>query len=280
MENCLIIVNTYKEESQKLAAEIQSFLKQRNIYSAVYEFNGFSDVYPFAGYDFVITLGGDGTVLFACRGCANLEIPVFPVNLGQFGFIAGIKKNEWKVLLSDFIDGKIPVYKRSLLSFEVFRDGKSVISGCGLNDIVVNSKFTARIINLDLACNDIPLGECKADGVIVATSTGSTAYSASAGGPIVDPEVEAFVLTPINPFSLSMRPLVMNSNSELSIKIMPSRDCYINMTVDGQKPYELFESDIVKITKLQKNALLAGTSKDNFYDALRFKLNWSGGPHA
>ena len=247
MENCLIIVNTYKEESQKLAAEIQLFLKQRNIYSAVYEFNGFSDVYPFAGYDFVITLGGDGTVLFACRGCANLEIPVFPVNLGQF---------------------------------EVFRRGKSVISGCGLNDIVVNSKFTARIINLELACNDIPLGECKADGVIVATSTGSTAYSASAGGPIVDPEVEAFVLTPINPFSLSMRPLVMNSNSELSIKIMPSRDCYINMTVDGQKPYELFESDIVKITKLQKNALLAGTSKDNFYDALRFKLNWSGGPHA
>lgn len=280
MENCLIIVNTYKEESQKLSDEIRLFLKKKNIFSSVFEFNGFSDIYPFTGFDFVITLGGDGTVLFACRGCANLGIPVFPVNLGQFGFIAGIKKNEWKPMLSDFVDGKLAVSERSLLSFEVVRSGKSIISGCCLNDIVINSQTAARIVNLELTYNGIPLGECKADGVIVATSTGSTAYSASAGGPIVDPEVEAFVLTPVNPFSLSMRPLVINSRSELSIKIMPSRSRTINLTADGQKPYALFENDTVRITRLEKKALLAGTSEDNFYNALRFKLNWSGGPHA
>ncbi|MBP5587501.1 MAG: NAD(+)/NADH kinase, partial [Treponema sp.] len=85
MKNCLIVVNTYKEESQELAGKIGKFLKSKKISSSVFEFNGFSDVYPFSGYDFVITLGGDGTVLFASRGCAELEIPVFPINLGQFG---------------------------------------------------------------------------------------------------------------------------------------------------------------------------------------------------
>lgn len=280
MKNCLIIVNTYKEESQILAKEIVKFLDENRVSHNVLEFNGFSDVYPFIGYDFVITLGGDGTVLYACRGCANLGIPVFPINLGQFGFIAGIQKNQWKSSLKDFLDDNAQIYKRSLLSFKVVRDGCEIYSGCGLNDLVVNSKVIANVINLELACNDISLGECKADGVIVATSTGSTAYSASAGGPIVDPEVEALVLTPLNPFSLSMRPLLVNAYSEISVKIMHSRvDEYI-LTVDGQKPYELIEGDIVKITKLNKNALLVGTSKENFYNALRFKLNWSGGPHA
>ncbi|MCR5612176.1 NAD(+)/NADH kinase [Treponema sp.] len=280
MKSCLIVVNTYKEESRDLAQKIKEFLSSYNVVSSLYEFNGFSDVYPFTGYDFVITLGGDGTVLFACRGCAHLGIPVFPVNLGEFGFIAGIQKNEWQSLLKDFIDGKLVVYERSLLSFCVMRDGKEQISGCGLNDIVINSQTVARTINLNLKCNDIPLGQCKADGIIAATSTGSTAYSASAGGPIVDPELEAIILTPINPFSLSMRPLVINSSSELSIEIIPSREKNVILTVDGQRPYELEEGDVVKITKSERNALLAGTSKENFYNALRFKLNWSGGPHA
>lgn len=280
MENCLIVINTYKEESQELAKDIQEYLKTKNIFSSLLEFNGFSSIYPFTGYDFVITLGGDGTVLFACRGCASLGIPVFPVNLGEFGFIAGIQKTEWKESLEEFLSGKLQIEKRSLLSYSVIRDGKEIIAGCGLNDIVVCSKSAARAISLDLACNGISLGQCKADGIIAASSTGSTAYSVSAGGPIVDPELDAIVLTPINPFSLSMRPLVINANSELSVRIIPSREKCVNLTVDGQMPYELFEEDIVKITRLEKTALLAGTSKENFYNALRFKLNWSGGPHA
>lgn len=280
MKNCLIVINTYKEESRDLANEIQTFLNQKGFLSAIYEFNGFSDIYPFSGYDFVITLGGDGTVLFASRGCANLGIPVFPINLGQFGFIAGVQKSVWQASLQEFIDGKLSIYKRSLLSFKVIRDDEEIFLGCGLNDLIVNSATGSQIVKLGLACNKISLGECKADGIIIATSTGSTAYSASAGGPIVDPDVDALVLTPINPFSLSMRPLVVNSNAELTIKIIPSREKKVNLVVDGQKPYELIENDEVKITKLEKPALLVGTSKENFYNALRFKLNWSGGPHA
>lgn len=280
MENCLIVFNTHKEESQKIAKEMHKFLKTKKITANLLEFNGFSDFYPFAGNSFVITLGGDGTVLFACRGCASLGIPVFPVNLGEFGFIAGIQKNEWKKCLNAYLSGKLEITKRSLLSYSVLRNEKEIISGCALNDIVVCSKTAARIVNLDLACNGISLGQCKADGIIAASSTGSTAYSASAGGPIVDPELDAMVLTPINPFSLSMRPLVINSNSELEIRVIPSREKCVNLTVDGQMPYELLEDDVVKVTKLENNALLAGTSKESFYNALRFKLNWSGGPHA
>lgn len=280
MVNCLIVYNTDKNESQELAKNIHEFLHTKNINSNMLEFNGFSKIYPFAGYDFVITLGGDGTVLYACRGCAPLRIPVFPINLGQFGFIAGIQKNQWRESLSLYLDNKISIEKRSLLSYSVIRENKEIVSGCGLNDIVVSSKLATRTIIFDLECNGISLGRCKADGIIAASPTGSTAYSVSAGGPIVDPELDAIVITAINPFSLSMRSLVINSNSELSIKIIPSREKCVNLTVDGQMPYELFENDIVKITRFDKPALLVGTSKENFYNALRFKLNWSGGPHA
>ena len=159
-------------------------------------------------------------------------------------------------------------------------NNEEIISGCSLNDIVVSAQTAVHVIALDLACNDISLGQCKADGIIVATSTGSTAYSASAGGPIVDPELDAMVLTPVNPFSLSMRPLVINSNSELRVRIIPSREKNISLTIDGQKPYVLIDNDVVKITKLKNDALLVGTTKENFYNALRFKLNWSGEPHA
>lgn len=280
MKNCLIVVNTYKEESHKLAKQITEFLQKKNINSSILEFNGFSDVYPFSGYDLVITLGGDGTVLYACRGCAELNIPVFPVNLGQFGFIAGIQPDEWQELLEKYIDQKMTSVKRSMLSFSVVRNGKEVASGSALNDIVVRSKATVSMVSVELANNGISLGDCKADGIIIATSTGSTAYSASAGGPIVDPEVEAMILTPINPFSLSMRPLVINARSELSVKILPSREKNVILSFDGQTPFELLENDIVKITKLEKDAIIIGPSKEKFYNSLRFKLNWSGGPHA
>lgn len=280
MKNCLIVVNTYKEESQIIAKKISSFLENKNITSSILEFNGFSETYPFAGYDLVITLGGDGTVLYACRGCAELEIPVFPVNLGQFGFIAGIQPDEWQSLLEKYIQSEMPVAKRSMLSYKVIRNSKEIASGCSLNDIVVRSNAAVSMVSLELACNDISLGNCKADGVIIATSTGSTAYSASAGGPIVDPEVKAMILTPINPFSLSMRPLVINAHSELTVKILPSREKNVILSFDGQTPFELLENDIVKITKLEKDAILIGPSKEKFYNSLRFKLNWSGGPHA
>lgn len=281
MKKCLIVVNTHKDESQNLGRMIQSYLAAKSIESSVFCFDGFSTENPFTGFDFVITLGGDGTVLFAARGCVKNKIPVFPVNLGEFGFIASIQKNEWQKELDLFLAGKSEVDERNMLNAALVSTRLSEpFSGIGLNDVVICAKTAARTIMFTVSYNDVPLGTFKADGIIISTATGSTAYSASAGGPIIDPELDALVLTPINSFSLSSRPLVLSPRGEVGITILPSRENDVIITIDGQKPFDLHEGDCIKIRRLQEKVKLVGCTTNKFYGALRSKLNWSGGPHA
>lgn len=281
MKKCLIVVNTKKIDSQQCGKEIAEFLKQKNIVSNFYNFDGFSTENPFCGNDFVITLGGDGTVLFAARGCAKYKIPVFPVNFGEFGFIASVQKDEWKKDLADFLDNKLKCEERSMVQATLVSSEKNKeFSSVGLNDVVICAKNAARTILMDVFYNCIPLGRFKSDGIIISTPTGSTAYSASAGGPIIDPELDALVLTPINSFSLSSRPLVLNPNGEIGIKILPSRQNEAVITVDGQKSFDLSENDFIKIRRTAEKIQLAGCTSNKFYHALRSKLNWAGGPHA
>ncbi len=283
MKKCLIIVNTNKKESQLVANDIGFYLKSRKVQSVICAFDGFNEDCVFSGYDFVITLGGDGTVLFAARGCCNLGIPVFPVNFGEFGFIASIQKQDWKKELELFLSGKSSLEERTMLQATVFpieKKDSECFSAIGLNDVVVCAKTAARTVLLDIAYNYSSLGKFKADGIIVSTPTGSTAYSSSAGGPIIDPELDALVLTPINSFSLSTRPLVLSPNGELDITVLPSREKELILTVDGQKPKELHQGDVIKVRRINKKVKLAGCTTQRFYEALRSKLNWSGGPHA
>ena len=281
MKKCLIVVNTHKDESQNLGRMIQSYLAAKSIESSVFCFDGFSTENPFTGFDFVITLGGDGTVLFAARGCVKNKIPVFPVNLGEFGFIASIQKNEWQKELDLFLAGKSEVDERNMLNAALVSTRQSEpFSGIGLNDVVICAKTAARTIMFTVSYNDVPLGTFKADGIIISTATGSTAYSASAGGTIIDPELDALVLTPINSFSLSSRPLVLSPKGEVGITILPSRENDVIITIDGQKPFDLHEGDCIKIRRLQEKVKLVGCTTKKFYGALRSKLNWSGGPHA
>jgi NAD+ kinase len=280
MKKCLIVINTHKEESKALGGEICSYLDTRGISSSFYRFDGFSSENPFEGNDFVVTLGGDGTVLFAARGCASLGIPVFPVNLGEFGFIASIQKTEWKENLDQFLAGKACIDSRNMVHAALVRGKSDAFSAVALNDIVISAETAARTISLEVSYNCVSLGRFKADGVIISTATGSTAYSASAGGPIIDPELDALVLTPVNSFSLSSRPLVLSPNGEIGITVLPSRVQNIIITVDGQKPVSLQVGDCIKIRKTAEKVKLVGCTTEKFYDALRSKLNWSGGPHA
>lgn len=280
MVRCLIIVNTYKEESKKMGNEIRSYLETIGITGEIFLFNGFSEQYPFSGFDFVITLGGDGTVLFASRGCAPLGIPIIPVNFGTFGFIASVQKNEWKEQLHKFLDGKSLIVSRSMLQTEIIRGGSRRFSATSLNDVVISAKNSAHTINFKIDYGKTPLGSFVADGMILSTSTGSTAYSASAGGPIIDPYIDAMCLTLINPFSLSSRPLILSPQTELNVEILPSRVSDVIVTVDGQIPNDLHIGDIIKIHQAKDKALLVGCTQDKFYNALRQKLNWSGGPNA
>ena len=167
-----------------------------------------------------------------------------------------------------------------MIKAALIRDGKIIQNALGLNEVVISAKNTARTVALNINYDDLLLCNLKSDGVIISTSTGSTAYSASAGGPIVVPVLDAFVMTPINSFSLSSRPIVLDSEKEIEINVQPCRTKEINMIVDGQEGVPLNAGDIIKITKLDKKVKLISSTEEKYYNTLRSKLNWTGGPHA
>lgn len=280
MKKALIIINTSKEASVLISHKIGSFLEDKGIKTDFLNFDGTNKDCDLQGYDFVITLGGDGTVLFAARNAVEYDIPVFPINFGQFGFIASVQPIEWKDSLQAFLNGEAPIEERFMINVQVERQGKVIYTALGLNDVVITAKRGATTVSLDVDYDELPLCRLKADGVIVSTSTGSTAYSAAAGGPIVDPRLSALVLTPMNSFSLSSRPIVLSPNGVLCISVEPDRTKEINLTVDGQEPVCLQVSDKIIIKRNHKKIKLVYCTEDKFYNALRSKLNWSGGPCA
>ena len=284
MKKCLVIVNEFKRNASELVAEICSFLKENSVSSDIYSYDGSSldsskSAPVFKGYDFTVTLGGDGTVLSACRGCAPLGIPVFPINLGEFGFLAVVSPSSWKKDLLSYIEGKAFTGRRSLVRSEVIRDGKTVFDVCGMNDAVISSPGSSRLVNLDVAYNHALLGPFKANGIIVSTPTGSTAYSAAAGGPILDPSLDGLVLTPVSSFSLSARPLVFSAKGEIAITVKASR-VDVGLSIDGQVNFDLQENDVIILGIPDYKASIICSTQEKFYAALQSKLNWSGGPRA
>lgn len=280
MKKVLIIINISKESSMTLATEISEFLKKQGIISEFLSFDGFCDDSDITGFDLVITLGGDGTVLYAARNCVNSNIPVFSVNLGEFGFLASVNQSQWKKELQLVLEDKAPVQERSLLSCTLTRDGHVINQMFAFNDVVISARNAARTISLEIKQDNCKLCNLKGDGVIISSSTGSTAYSASAGGPIIDPMLDVFVMTPINSFSLSSRPIVLSSEREINITVQPCRTKEISLISDGQEPVNLNFGDCILVRKFSKKVKLINCTDEKFYNALRSKLNWTGGPHA
>lgn len=278
-KNVIIISTTYKSHAAEVANAMISFFSQNGIHADVYEYDGVTPADPVRKrYDFAVSLGGDGTVLFAARYCAPKKIPVFPINLGEFGFIAGIEPAHWEQALSEYLTGKAESHERLMLSTAVYRAGECVGTFASLNDVVVSGGGIAKLINLAVSFNGIPFGTYRADGVIVSSPTGSTAYSAASGGPILDPTVAAFVLTPISAFSLSNRPIVLPASGLMRIDVLHNRQKDVIVSIDGQELFPLCENDRIEI-KMSRNRLkLIGCSPEAFYTALRSKLAWSGSP--
>lgn len=280
MKKVLIIINTSKNESLSLSKQIADYLKTKNLNCDFLNFDGCTEDKPFKDYDFVITLGGDGTVLYAARNCVEYDVPVFPVNLGQFGFMASVQPNEWQQCLEAFLEGNAPFQKRSMIKASLYRQDKLESQQLALNDIVISAKHTARTVAMDFLFDSDHLCKLKSDGVIISTPTGSTAYSASAGGPIVDPVLDALVMTPINSFSLSSRPIVLRPDGTLTINIQPCRTKEIRMLADGLEPVKLMEGDKIQIKLIDKKVKLICCTQEKFFNALRSKLNWRGEPYA
>lgn len=279
VKSALIIANDSKNEAHEIANSILKYLNEKNIKCSIV-FTGISSEKLNIGYDvdLVITLGGDGTVLFASRSVSSLGIPILPVNLGTFGYITEIGKNEWMETLDAYLAGNEDISRRLMLRVSVTRSGRKVFSSTALNEVVVCSSGIAKVINLKLKIENTDAGIFRADGLIVATPTGSTGYSLAAGGPILDAEMTAIILTPICPFTLSNRPLV-TSGKQVTIIVPEKQRTDIVLTVDGQVDFSLAENDIINVETSRSKMLLINSAKRNFIEIIRDKLNWSGDMH-
>jgi len=222
--------------------------------------------------DLVIVLGGDGTLLSAARVTAAIDVPLLGVNLGSLGFLTDVPVQSLYSMLDAIAAGKAPVEHRSLMQCELLRGDEVRGTYLVFNDAVVNKTALARLNDYELFVDGVFVSSYRADGMIVSTPTGSTAYSLSAGGPIVMPTVKAFVVTPVSPHSLTHRPVVVPDSVEIEILLRNAEEVAY-LSLDGQPGLDLQDGDRVRCRRSEHKVTLFRTGSDFFY-ALRTKLKW------
>ena len=280
VHSVFIIANGMKKESLKLSDEIRHYLESAGISCVVKSTVTDEDELSVPiSTDLVITLGGDGTVLYAARAVNELGIPILPVNLGTFGYITEVGKDEWQEALEYYLKNGSNISRRLMLRISVHRGGKRVWHASALNEAVISSAGIAKVISLDLSLDKTPAGSFRADGMIIATPTGSTGYSLAAGGPILDADMSAIIITPVCPFTLSNRPLV-TSGKVVTLSVKKGQRTELLLTADGQLFFPLEEGDTVTVEKSRSRALLVKSLRRNFTEVIRDKLHWSGEMHA
>ena len=225
--------------------------------------------------EMLIVLGGDGTLLSAARlvADARADVPIFGVNLGNLGFMAELSLDEMYDNIEKAMAGKLQTEDRMMLTASVIRDGKRVAQYRVLNDAVINKGALARMVELRVSVNNGHLTTLRADGLIVATPTGSTAYSLSAGGPIIHPTIHCFVVTPICPHTLSNRPIALPDNVVVTVCLM-SQSEDVALTLDGQVGCPLEPNDVVEIKKSRSRMKLIKHPTKSYFEILRTKLKW------
>lgn len=222
--------------------------------------------------DLVIVLGGDGTLLSAVRATAAVDAPLLGVNLGSLGFLTDVPLSSLFSMLDQIAHGRAPAEQRSLMQCDLLRGEEILGSYKAFNDVVVNKTALARLNNYDLFVDKAFVSSYRADGMIVATPTGSTAYSLSAGGPVVMPTVNAFVITPVAPHSLTHRPLVVPDSAVVEI-VLRSDEEVAYLSLDGQPGLDLKDGDRVRCRRSEHKISLFRTDTD-FFHVLRTKLKW------
>ena len=223
----------------------------------------------------LVVLGGDGTLLQAVHEGSFPAPHVLGINFGTLGFLTGAGPDDFEQVLEEVLAGKAIISERSLLSVEVLRDGVPFWNGRALNEVVVSRGERSRVIRLEVEIAGVMLTEYNADGLIVATPTGSTAYSLSAGGPVLAPDSGVFVVTPICPHVLTNRSVIVNERS--SITVRPAADQVgVCLTLDGRHPLSLEPGDLTRIRRSRQALRLVFPSGLPFFEVLRQKLKWSG----
>lgn len=230
--------------------------------------------------DLFVVIGGDGTILRAVRELRDFRIPILSVNRGAVGFLAETRLEEADTLMRQLLHGEGVLEERSLLHVEVLRDAASHFQGYVLNEAVIAQGAIARLMDLRTAINDEPLATFHADGLIIATPTGSTAYSLAAGGPIVHPRLHATILTPLNPHSFSQKPIVVPGASRIEVQVQMQEnkfmDHQVSLTLDGQTYVSLRRADVVRVSMRGEVVRFLRRREDTFFSTLRTKLQWGG----
>jgi len=281
VKSAILIINLHKKDAADAAEEIRNVLESGGVRTTLFAFEGRPESKPEGRWDIAFSLGGDGTVLYTARILANSGTPILPVHLGTLGFIAGVERHEWLEVYKGWILGEKRPSRRCMLEFSIERGGKyAVNNSVCLNDVVISSLGIAKLIRLQARTEVAPgefaeIGCYRSDGLIIATPTGSTAYSMAAGGPILDPEMEAQILSPICPFTLSNRPLVLPSRQALQITVCNEQRSGVLLTCDGQETFALEPGDLVTIKHSQNYALLLTAGYSSYYKALAEKLAWN-----
>jgi len=226
--------------------------------------------------DLIISLGGDGMILAASHRMGKRRVPVVGVNLGRVGFLAGVSAERLEDVMELVFAGKVRIEDRALMTFQVKRDGETVLDSHVLNEIVVSRRSENSMITVDLIDERRPVCTFRGDGVIVSTATGSTAYNLSAGGPILVPSLEALVVQPLAPHSLTMRPLVLRNDRHFTLHVQDTGQ----LTSDGYLEGKLEAGDRIKIGPSRRRLILVVDPETRFYNRLRSKLHWGETPGA
>ena len=223
--------------------------------------------------DLILVLGGDGTMIATARLMRDTEVPVLGVNYGGLGYLAEFRIEELYSALESILDGNYRLDRRVMLDVELQRGEKQITKNRVLNDIVINKSALARIIEIEAYLNRQFVNSFRADGLIVSTPTGSTAYNLSAGGPVIFPSMNAVVITPICPFTLSNRPIVVPDDAVIELCLKTERED-VALTLDGQVGFPLEAEDRVVIRKSQTTFAIVQPTNRNYFEVLRDKLRW------
>lgn len=228
--------------------------------------------------DIIIAVGGDGSFLASSRSAIDSEKPITGVNMGRLGFLTDISPNEIHAVLHEVLIGKYVHEARTVLSAQIVRNKQIIAEHIGINDVVIHKRSVARMVELDVYLDNRFLSSYHADGLIVASPTGSTAYALSSGGPILQGNLEALLLVPICPHTLTQRPIVIDANTKQRIEINKNKDNNIQVSIDGQEVTPLQTGDSVLITRHPKKLNIYHPCDYDQLRRLRHKLGWGSAP--
>lgn len=271
-----IVVKPNHAEAMATAVELGRWLTEHGIHQIDEPYTASDSRHEptlIADADLIVVLGGDGTMISAARMVGNADALVLGVNYGSLGYLTDFRIEEMFTALESIIQGEYEIDRRVMLDAEHQRGETLIATGRVLNDVVINKAALARIIDIDVKFDGLFVNKFRADGLIVATPTGSTAYNLSAGGPIVYPSMNAVVLTPICPFTLTNRPIVVPDDAEIELHLNDANEG-VFLTFDGQTGHRMQADDRVIIRKSKTTFNLVHPANRNYFDVLRDKLKW------